>query len=251
MKRLLFPFLVLLAPAIICAQNSDSEIWFTNLEEAMQDPEKVFKLNLSNQQLSSIPKEIFQFKNLEDLELDSNNIGVIPEMLSSLRHLSYISFSHNRVESIPTEILNMPQLIGLDASHNRISRLPDDAFKKTGIIYLHLSWNLFTEIPSPVKRLKHELEILDISNNYITCLPNWFAKTGCIYELMLNNNMLSGIDVSLLKKLQQSECNWSLYLRGNPIELAVQDSLHSYLKSYFQYDLDEGKKYHDYVDINW
>jgi Leucine-rich repeat (LRR) protein len=145
----------------------------------------------------------------------------------------------------------MPQLIGLDASHNRISGLPDDAFKKTGIIYLHLSWNLFSEIPLPLKRLKHGMEVLDISNNYISCLPNWFAKTGCIQELILSNNMLWGIDVSLLKKLCQSECSWSLYLTGNPIEMAVKDSLHSYLKAYFQYDSDEGKKYYDFVHINW
>src|SRR4051812_46486990 len=51
---------------------------FTSLEEALKHPEEVIKLELRKKKLKAFPPEIFQFTNLQYLDLSKNNITEIP-----------------------------------------------------------------------------------------------------------------------------------------------------------------------------
>jgi Leucine-rich repeat (LRR) protein len=51
---------------------------YTDLSEALKEPDKVQTLDLNNQGLTEIPVEIFQLINLIELRLAGNQIKVIP-----------------------------------------------------------------------------------------------------------------------------------------------------------------------------
>ncbi|NJO01418.1 MAG: leucine-rich repeat domain-containing protein, partial [Bacteroidia bacterium] len=51
---------------------------YQNLFAALQEPEQVRRLNLSNQNLEQIPWEVFSLPNLEELNLSNNRLINLP-----------------------------------------------------------------------------------------------------------------------------------------------------------------------------
>ena len=52
---------------------------FHGLEEALQVPaDSVYRLDLSKNKLTDVPKEILKFKNLQELDLSKNKITALP-----------------------------------------------------------------------------------------------------------------------------------------------------------------------------
>jgi hypothetical protein len=70
------------------AQNSDTAIYiknFTNLEEALKNPNEVFRLDLSNQLLNNTQLEaLTKFKNLRFLSLKNDHLKEVPKSISEL-----------------------------------------------------------------------------------------------------------------------------------------------------------------------
>ncbi len=63
----------------------DSTFIYTNLEEALKEPEKVYNLDLSKKKLNEFPMEILKFTNLRSLKLYKNRIDSIPDEISQLK----------------------------------------------------------------------------------------------------------------------------------------------------------------------
>jgi Leucine-rich repeat (LRR) protein len=60
---------------LLDSESLEKEPVFRSLEEALQTPLKVYKLNLSCNQLKTLPKEIGELKNLQCLDLRENPIS--------------------------------------------------------------------------------------------------------------------------------------------------------------------------------
>ncbi len=93
-----------------------SENWFSNLEEAKANPDKVFYLDLSLQKLKTFPKEILTFKNLKRLHVPNNYWTTIPDEISTLIQLEIMDISSNYyMKKLPTEALsklkNLKQIV--------------------------------------------------------------------------------------------------------------------------------------------
>jgi len=92
---------------------------FTSLEDALKDPSKVYKLNLSHSGLAEFPMEILQFPNLQSLNLSSNGIEKIPSEIAKLPKLQKLNLSTNGLKKLPAEIASLKQLKVLDVSQNQ------------------------------------------------------------------------------------------------------------------------------------
>ncbi len=108
MKTTLIIILALLITSVQIgfSQNADSTLYnkeYTNIEEALKEPEKVFRLNLSDQTLKLDPVVWLKFENLEYLSLKNDHLKEIPREITSLSHLKTLELSGNDFETLPVE----------------------------------------------------------------------------------------------------------------------------------------------------
>lgn len=139
MRTLLTIILLFSAVSWASAQNEiqlDNKMfsgnWFSDLDEAMEDPDKVLYLDLSLQKLKSFPQEIFTFRNLKELHLAYNYWPGIPDGLSRLQHLELLDLSGNYyMNRLPADITQLTGLEQLIVKDNRLSAGEVDKVRKT------------------------------------------------------------------------------------------------------------------------
>lgn len=79
------------------------------------------EINLMNNKIREIPKEIIKFSNLIVLNLRSNLLSEVPQLPKSLR---IIDLSQNKLTIFPEHLRELPSLKKLDISHNEIRDVP-------------------------------------------------------------------------------------------------------------------------------
>ncbi|MCS7072994.1 MAG: leucine-rich repeat domain-containing protein, partial [Bacteroidia bacterium] len=77
---------------------------FYSLEDALRNPDKVTRLDLSNQGLSYFPEEICRLLNLQSLILSGNQIKEIPESIGNLKQLKQLKLNENLLQELPESI---------------------------------------------------------------------------------------------------------------------------------------------------
>jgi Leucine-rich repeat (LRR) protein len=70
------------------------------------------------QRLTTVPEEIMQMTNLEDLTLSFNQIESIPSSIRNLKNLKKLSLQFNKLKSLPPEIYEL-KLKELDLRDNK------------------------------------------------------------------------------------------------------------------------------------
>lgn len=79
----------------------------------------------ANQDLTSVPKGIFNQTSLTGLDLSHNALsGALPAEVRHLSKLRTLDLSHNNFTGVPAEIGQLSQLEVLDLSYNPITGLP-------------------------------------------------------------------------------------------------------------------------------
>ncbi|GIV28371.1 MAG: hypothetical protein KatS3mg027_2185 [Bacteroidia bacterium] len=134
---------------------------FTSLDSALKSPDKVYKLVLRKKKFKSFPKEIYQFKNLQYLDLSKNNIKELPEDLDSLKLLQYFACSKCNISKIPKSIGNLKYLYYLNLNQNNIDSLPDEIGNLERLQMLDLWDNNLFYFPETLSRL-HRLKKMDL-----------------------------------------------------------------------------------------
>jgi Leucine-rich repeat (LRR) protein len=97
---------------------------FDNLAEALREPEKVVRLHLVKQKITEFPKEIFQFPNLQELDLSRNRIKELPDSIGNLKNLQVLNLSRNQLEVLPSSIGKLINLRKLTVNQNSLTALP-------------------------------------------------------------------------------------------------------------------------------
>ena len=107
--KMLFPLILLLfsCSCTIYAQEKISELNLSSkgLKDlsnvSLSSKLDITKIDLSHNQLTSFPKEIFDFKDLKHLKLSGNSIEVIPSRIIELDKLEYIALDNNLITTLP------------------------------------------------------------------------------------------------------------------------------------------------------
>ena len=164
---------------------------FNSLEEALKNPEKVYRLNLSNQKIKFPADSIWsKFSNLEYLSLKNDHIKEIPSGIGNLRKLKTLDLGGNDFKYLPSSfsklsnlseiylnddknldinqsfsvLKDLPQLKILHLENDRLKKMPKSILFLDKIEYLYLNNNELKEFPSELIQLKN-LKYLDIHNN--------------------------------------------------------------------------------------
>ncbi|WNC74036.1 leucine-rich repeat-containing protein kinase family protein [Thalassotalea psychrophila] len=142
-------------------------------------------LDLSNNQLTSLPDELSLLKNLKIIFASNNQFEALPEVLGQCVNLEMVGFKANQIKHVSEHSLP-PKLRWLILTDNRIEVLPDSLGERSKLQKLALAGNRLTQLPLTMAQSTN-LELVRISANRLTecptqllSLPNlaWFAFAG-------------------------------------------------------------------------
>lgn len=187
----------------------------------------VKKIVLKKQGFQDFPKEIFRFKNLEELDLSGNQFTEIPEEIGTLTQLNVLKLSVNSLTKLPKSLQNLEKLTYLDVSYNQIEKFPyvitqlknietlriggnqltsihEDIGNLTKMRNLICSVNKLTKLPKSIGKLS-ALTFLEASANKIKTLPAEIGQLENLIYLTLHNNELSSLptEIGKIKSLTQ------------------------------------------------
>ncbi|MCI5120784.1 MAG: GTP-binding protein, partial [Candidatus Electrothrix sp. AUS4] len=180
------------------------------------------KLNLSGHNLTELPPELFQLKELRELDLDHNQLSELPQELFQLKNLTRLRCCNNRLTALPPEIALLSHLTALNCCDNQLTSLPAEFFQLGQLTILYFCNNQLTSLSPEILQLEH-LEELYIYHNRLSSLPPELFQLTSLHTLWLGSNQLSVLpeEVAKLPNLLH------LDLEDNPLisppyELAVQ-----------------------------
>src|SRR6056297_961889 len=121
----------------------DTAYVFSSIEEAIQNPEEVYVLDLKVKR-GEIPHELFDLPYLHVLELKRGRIRELPEDFAKLTNLVQLDLTNNKLTHFPPVLLEMPQLEELHLGKNEIQRIPEDITRMKNLRLLDI-WS--TQVP--------------------------------------------------------------------------------------------------------
>uniref|UniRef100_UPI00375205FD leucine-rich repeat domain-containing protein n=1 Tax=Flavobacterium sp. TaxID=239 RepID=UPI00375205FD len=157
----------------------------------LKNPEKVYRLNLGNQEISLSDNDWSKFINLEYLSLQNDHLTEIPLAITNLKTLKTLDISGNDFKTLPIEfeklvnleelylnnekninlpktlavLAQLPNLKTLHLENDNLSKLPAEILAFKNLENLYLNHNKLKQIPQ-VQTLDH-LKYLDLNDNKI------------------------------------------------------------------------------------
>jgi Leucine-rich repeat (LRR) protein len=151
---------------------------YTDIKSLPNELDSVFRLDLSKQELWTLPEIVSKMTNLQELNLSMNSLSKLSE-IGNLRQLQVLNIGMNKFTTFPIEITSYTNLKVLDLWWNDIQTLPDEFFNNntqleelnmTSMFEFDFRTNL-SKIHS-FKRLKR----LNLGNNQIPELTIQFDR---------------------------------------------------------------------------
>ena len=129
--------------------------WYYSLEEALANPNDVYKLSLAGKKLKYLPPEILQLKNLQLLNLNDNKLEELPADIGQLKNLQSLSLYDNKLEVLPMSVRSMGHLETLYVGKNRLIELPIWVGGLGNLKRLDVSYNRMT--PKELMSIRNRL----------------------------------------------------------------------------------------------
>jgi len=172
------------------------------------------KLNISSQQLDSLPCLIFE-EEPETKEVSFDNSSCWWEAIDLTRLVA----ADNMIKSIDNRIGNLGALVSVDLHGNQIDAIPISLMNLENLQILNLSYNNIAEFPSELCGLN--LCDLQLQNNQLTDLPNHFGFLINLTKLDLSSNKLESLPESMsgLSKLTELNLSSNLLRSLDPLDL--------------------------------
>ena len=187
-----------------------------------------------SESLNYFPLEILDLADsLEILDLSNNQISSLPDTFSNLHKLKIAFFSDNDFHELPEVLGDCALLEMIGFKSNQIKKVSEKALPK------HLRWLILTnnqikDIP-PALGNCHRLQKLALAGNLIEELPIELAQCKNLELIRISANRLSVFPEFLLNMPRLS---WIAYA-GNPIDYPVQ--VPNNLPSFDMNDIQLGK----------
>jgi len=166
-----------------------NDVYFTSLDEALKNPDQVYKLRLSRRELSAVPVEISKFTNLVALDLSDNQITEVSSAVFSLSNLIELNLGNNKLTAIPSQICMLKNLESLALNGNKITGVGSELTCLSNLKKLFLQNNEITTVSSSIGSLKN-LTNLYLFGNSISKIPDEISNLSQLQVLLLNNNKL-------------------------------------------------------------
>ncbi len=145
-------------------------------------------LDLSGNQLSSLPDDLPCLHRLRVIFCSDNQFTELPRVLGRCTGLSMVGFKANRIQEVAPQSLPA-QLRWLILTDNHIESLPHALGQCTQLQKLMLAGNRLRHLPNLSACTR--LELMRISANQLTALPEWLLSLPHLSWLAFGGNPLS------------------------------------------------------------
>ena len=144
-------------------------------EPLFRDSPNLQLIDFSGNEIAALPPKLFsKLKKVERLRFIANNLSDLDEKLfEDLESLKVFHFHQNQIKSLPNQIFAAnKQLEEINLKSNEIEFDFQNEFTKGGKFHklkiCHLDDNNISYIPDGLKYQAHQLEILNLTRNFIT-----------------------------------------------------------------------------------
>src|SRR3989304_6089190 len=161
-------------------------------------------LDLSSLSLTSLPP-IFNtdpfIKRLTKLDISRNQLTSLPAEIGGLQALQRLNVYNNRLTSLPEEIGRLQALQRLNVYNNRLTSLPGEIGRLQALQELNVASNWLTSLPGEIGGLQ-ALQILCVSYNYtLTGVPREIFDLPSCCEITLDG---VGLSEAVLARLRET-----------------------------------------------
>lgn len=136
---------------------------YTDLNEALKNPDSVIRLSLRKKKFKSFPPQLYQFKNLQYLDLSKNSIDELPDSITLFTNLQQLICSKSGLKRLPPNIGKLKNLKYLNVNQNDIERLPYSFGELENLIVADLWSNNLEHFPESMKKMSG-LKVMDLRN---------------------------------------------------------------------------------------
>ena len=146
-------------------------------------------VNLDFNKLRALPASFGEAKHLVMLYAAFNEIAFVPGAILQHDAMTNLDLSTNRITRLPK--IRLTQLLSFIVANNSISTLPESLFDHAYIERLVVDGNRLKSLPSNVGNSGKTLTFFAASRNNLTSLPFSFQRLGKLKVLDLRNNSLA------------------------------------------------------------
>lgn len=145
-------------------------------------------LNLSGNQLSSLPHDLPRLHRLKVIFCSNNPFTELPEVLGDCPKLQMVGFKSCRIAQVSASALPA-QLRWFILTDNAVTHLPDALGERPALQKLMLAGNRLRALPDSLASAER-LELLRLSANQFETLPDWLTQLPHLSWLALAGNPL-------------------------------------------------------------
>ncbi|KAG5514365.1 hypothetical protein RHGRI_035691 [Rhododendron griersonianum] len=143
-------------------------------------------LKMKNCNLSCLPNEVGSLISLETLDLSGNNLPTLPDSICDLTCLKGLTLKGCNLSHLPSKIGRLVTLEVLSLQGNSLLTLSDSLCNLTRLKELNLNNCNATHLPSGIGMLS-SLTYLHLESNNVCSLPNSFSDLASLERLYLSN----------------------------------------------------------------
>ncbi|WP_204483334.1 leucine-rich repeat-containing protein kinase family protein [Aeromonas veronii] len=182
-------------------------------------------LDLTGNQLSTLPDELAGFGKLRIIFCSENRFTELPEVLGRCPALTMVGFKANRIATVSAKALPAG-LRWLILTDNAVEQLPDELGQCDALQKLMLAGNRLRELPASLANCRN-LELLRIAANRIECFPEWLLSQPRLSWLAYSGNPFSeGAEARAIDDAHVDPLSWETLALGELLGQGASGVIH-------------------------
>jgi Leucine-rich repeat (LRR) protein len=178
--------------------------WYNTYFPDQQVISDTTNVSLSRLNLTFIPDSLFEkMVHVHVLDLSFNNLTTIPDTIDKCVSLRELWLNDNQLTSLPESVKNLNLLIRLDVHNNKLTHLPAE-FDTHVMLILDASYNEIEELNETTFTNMSSLCILKLDHNKLTTIPHSVCHLPSLQVLdLVENNITECIQSKLNRDLNE------------------------------------------------
>lgn len=181
---------------VACSHVNHMDLSFNRLSSFSLHAPSAFaslkELNLVGNGLHTIGEEIGGLRQLQLLDLSRNELTSLPPVLGQLQNLTVLRAPFNKISTLSDEVCLLKNLLELEIHNNLLTTVHVPVGGWTQLKILHASCNFLSNraLAAILSSVGDDLRELYVANNCISVLPYQLGKRYKLQRLVIGGNPL-------------------------------------------------------------